>query len=281
MKKQSNINTGNHSIPLDIYQTWHTKKLPSGMQSNLDHLINRNPEFRYHLFDDRDCFDFIETHFDECVADAYEQLIPGAYKADLWRYCVLYVQGGIYLDIKYRCMGDFKLIQLADRECFGHDFSFPGVMNNFMVCRPKNEKMLQCINQIVLNVQKKHYGNNALEPTGPMLLGSHFTEEEKLLFNMYFHYENKGKIMEIRLYKDRNIFIGDAYRKNNINHDPDAFDVIFSMYPEYLIEKAKYQKTDYYAKLWKDKKIYLSDFSMSERIRHFFSGIGNKVREIF
>jgi mannosyltransferase OCH1-like enzyme len=38
--------------------------------------------------------------FDERAARAYHALIPGAAKSDLFRYCVLYDRGGVYLDIK-------------------------------------------------------------------------------------------------------------------------------------------------------------------------------------
>ena len=34
------------------------------------------------------------------VLNAYDSLIPGAYKADLFRYLVLYREGGVYLDCK-------------------------------------------------------------------------------------------------------------------------------------------------------------------------------------
>ena len=40
--------------------------------------------------------------FEHCpvAAAAYDCLRPASYKADLWRYCVLYTHGGIYLDVE-------------------------------------------------------------------------------------------------------------------------------------------------------------------------------------
>ena len=72
------------------------------MQKAIDNLQTCNPELEYFLFDDNDCIEFIKTHFENDVVDAYYRLIPGAYKADLWRYCVMYIEGGIYIDIKYK-----------------------------------------------------------------------------------------------------------------------------------------------------------------------------------
>lgn len=38
-------------------------------------------------------------HFPAEVKEAYDDLIPGAFKADLFRYCVLFIYGGVYADI--------------------------------------------------------------------------------------------------------------------------------------------------------------------------------------
>ena len=56
----------------------------------------------YYLYNDADCRAFIRSAFPPDVVAAYDRLIPTAFKADLWRYCVLYKFGGVYLDIKYR-----------------------------------------------------------------------------------------------------------------------------------------------------------------------------------
>ena len=40
-------------------------------------------------FNDRACKNFIKQYFGPNIVKAYNKLIPGAYKADLWRYCVL------------------------------------------------------------------------------------------------------------------------------------------------------------------------------------------------
>ena len=56
----------------------------------------------YYLYNDADCRAFIRSAFPPDVLYAYDLLIPTAFKADLWRYCVLYKFGGVYLDVKYR-----------------------------------------------------------------------------------------------------------------------------------------------------------------------------------
>ena len=116
-------------IPLKIYQTWHTKDLPLNMKICTDSIKNMHPNFEYFLFDDDDCRNFIIKHFDNNVIEAFDSLIPGAYKADLWRYCVLYINGGIYLDIKYKCINGFNFIELTEKEplcsiCFNEQIQY-------------------------------------------------------------------------------------------------------------------------------------------------------------
>ena len=99
-------------IPLNIFQTWHSKILPVGMAQSVLMIKKLNPRFKYFLFDDNDCLEFIKNNYDENVLNAYNSLIPGAYKADLWRYCILYKKGGLYLDIKYRPLDNFCFVNL-------------------------------------------------------------------------------------------------------------------------------------------------------------------------
>ena len=88
-------------IPLNVYQTYKTIQLPECMQEAHNILKKQNPEFKFHLYDDEMCEDFIKKNFDKDVLFAFHNLIPGAFKADLWRYCILYINGGIYVDIKF------------------------------------------------------------------------------------------------------------------------------------------------------------------------------------
>jgi len=229
-KKDKNI-----SIPLNIYQTWHTKDLDTEMQKAVDIVKEKNPEFTHHLFDDHDCAKFIETHFDKEVLDAYNTLIPGAYKADLWRYCILYINGGIYMDIKYFNVADFKLINLTDKEYFVRDIdrSGRGIYNAFMVCYPGNPKLLNAINNIVQNVKNRFYGGGALDPTGPILLKREFSEEE---------------LNNIRLTIGEN----DCPTKTCINLDGKP---ILAIYKDYYKTRQTPKKS--YHDYWYEKNIYL------------------------
>ena len=224
----------NTVIPLNIFQTWFDKDLPPGMAECVDSLKRQNPEFKHYLYDDADCLAFLQKHYDNDVVYAYQKLVPGAYKADLWRYCVLYTYGGIYLDIKYHCVNGFKLINLADDEYFVMDryhlLDQYAVYNAFMVVKPQNEILHKCIRRVVENVQNAFYGSDALEITGPLMMIQFFTpNDKKKLKRLYF--------------TDNNAI---AYQG----------DYILKTYPEYRQEQQETSKKPHYDTLWRQRNVY-------------------------
>jgi mannosyltransferase OCH1-like enzyme len=181
-------NNYNSIIPLNIYQTWYSKVLPPKMLETCNLIKSENPEFNYYLYDDNDCREFIKNNFEKEILNAYDNLIPGAYRADLWRYCILYKNGGIYLDIKFKCANNFKLIELTEKEHFVQDRNPSDIYNALLVTKPGNEIMLKCIHKIVENVNNKYYGSNSLEPTGPHLICQYFSQDEINNMELKFNY---------------------------------------------------------------------------------------------
>lgn len=217
-------------IPLFLFQTWQTQQLPSNMASCVRDLISANPEFKYQFYDDERCRTFIQSHFPEDVLHAYDTFIPGAYKADLWRYCILYVYGGIYVDIKYRCVPPFKLIELTTREHYVRDREFcgiDGIYQGFLCCYPRNPILYRCIRKIVEYVDRMEYGKTCLF-VGPQLVGSHFCKLE--LKQMEMSYNGFG-----------------IQRGNKL---------IMKMYTEYRTELKQVATKKHYTELWMDRDMY-------------------------
>ena len=232
----------NSVIPLDVYTCWHTKVLPPLMKQNYEKLISDNPKMTFHLYDENECREFIKQHFRSDVLDAYDSLIPCSYKSDLWRYCILFIKGGIYMDIKFQCVNNFRLIALTEQEHFVRDRDPPGgTLTGLIVCKSGNNILFNCIRQIVNNVQTKFYGDNALCPTGPNLLGNFSSKREKKMMSMYFENATANGRDNYYIALNRGL-------KNDI--------IILKMYDEYRDEQKIYQKNPYYANLWNEKRIY-------------------------
>jgi mannosyltransferase OCH1-like enzyme len=223
----------NSIIPLNLYTCWHTKNLPPLMKKNYILLIENNPEFSHYLYDENDCRGFIKNNFSIDVYNAYNKLIPCAYKADLWRYCVLYINGGVYVDIKYSCTNGFKFIALTEKEHFVRDVQEKSVYNALIVTLPKNEILLKTINKIVENVKNIYYGENPLYPTGPKLLTNFISTNDPMVDLKHSLIDSDNKFIYYQ-----NIPVLKTYN----GHDT---------------EKSYASVRKYYAELWNEKNIYI------------------------
>jgi mannosyltransferase OCH1-like enzyme len=226
-------------IPKHVFMTWKTLDLPSNMQKNADKLKTDNPDFDVQIFDDAMCREFIDTHFPFPVLDAYDTLIPGAYKADLWRLCVLYIHGGIYLDIKYGCSDGIYLRDLTHKEHFVLDRpahwvsnTHYGIYNAVMICLPGTLFLRKCIDAILINVQNKIYGYNPLYPTGPGLIGNIHAEcfdsgENIDMAMIQIGYGESGADYAVVYNNTMILETYETYRSEQAQSTPVTYDVMF------------------------------------------------------
>jgi mannosyltransferase OCH1-like enzyme len=174
------------------------------MLANIELLKKQNPAFNHYLYDDNDCREFIKGNFPENILTAYDSLIPGAYKADLWRLCILYINGGIYMDIKLSCVNGFKLIELTENEHFVLDraqfFNTPKpIYNALMVCKKGNPILLLGIRKIVDNIKNKYYGHSSLYPTGPGMFSEILLDNDfNINIDLFHHEDNKYLVYKNR-----------------------------------------------------------------------------------
>ena len=226
--------THKHVIPRHVVQVWHSKtNIPDSVRESITMLKTQNPEFKHTLFDEKDCRLFIAKYYTDEVLDTYDKIIPHALKADLWRYCYLYKNGGIYLDAKYYCVNGFKLNLLTNREYFCRDVlqSFNGIYNAILVCKPKNKIMHKCIDQVVKNVRDEYYGSNGLCPTGPLMIASFFTTKQ--INNLKLNHELLNEHVRFIRYNDCRILqYHERYKKEQV------------------------QMNDHWSKYWREGKIY-------------------------
>ena len=112
-------------------------------------------------------------------AEAYRRLKPVAFKADLLRYCILYTEGGVWMD------DDILLLKSLDELTANmrrdHLFAFdrrvyklvggPGqIWNAFMVAIPRSAVFKRAMMKISENVAKENHFYHSLYYTGPALL---------------------------------------------------------------------------------------------------------------
>ena len=87
-------------IPRIIHQTWF-EELSVENYPHLSRLQNswKASGWDYRFYTDQTAREYIQQHFPKYFVDAYDAVLPGAFKADFFRVLVLMKEGGIYADI--------------------------------------------------------------------------------------------------------------------------------------------------------------------------------------
>ena len=157
-------------VPARLVQTW--KTLDLGALAPIARTWREwNPGFAYTLFDDAACAALVDR-FGARVASAYARIGPGAFRADLWRYCELYANGGVYADVDTACLGAvYDVLDPTAALAVPVDLDPSNLFNAFVAAAPAHPVMRMCIDAVVENVEanKPQFG---LGFSGPALLGA-------------------------------------------------------------------------------------------------------------
>lgn len=145
-----------------------------------------NPEFTLLWYDDSAIRDELAASEIPDLLNAWDKLIPGAYRADLWRYFTLFSYGGIYLDAPFRPLlplaeilegcwnteSDQHFVSVKEQE------KYPGaIYTGFLACSPRHPFMEGTLRRAIRNVMMGYYGENQLAPTGCLCLGDVIKEQ--------------------------------------------------------------------------------------------------------
>jgi len=86
-------------IPKKIHMTLEDKT-QSFAKNKIKQIKQQYPDWELIVYDNKDIISFIKNNFEDKVFKAYDKINNnyGAMKADVFRYCVLYILGGFYID---------------------------------------------------------------------------------------------------------------------------------------------------------------------------------------
>ncbi|GAX23826.1 hypothetical protein FisN_20Hu028 [Fistulifera solaris] len=123
----------------------------------------RQSGWQYEFYDDDRAAQFLQTHFPPAVIEAYDALLPGAFKADLFRYCVLLIMGGLYADTDVILESNLdKLIPPSVGFMTPEDI--PGMTvghahclwNGFLAAAPGHPFLAQTIQNVVNHIRNRY-----------------------------------------------------------------------------------------------------------------------------
>jgi len=187
-------------IPKIIWQTHESpyEDLPELYKTNSQTYKDLDGwEYRYHSNADREAF--IAEHFPDYLF-LYQYIRPGIYRADFWRYLVLYKYGGFYADMDSRLFYEegnnfaktindpnatFNVVTAPSHEPFN---------NCIILCSKENPIMKDIVESMVSKCKEFHCEGwevfpdaRWIEATGPQFYSSIIN---KHLDNISYIYEN-------------------------------------------------------------------------------------------
>mmetsp|Transcript_11249 Transcript_11249/g.48007 ORF Transcript_11249/g.48007 Transcript_11249/m.48007 type:complete len:459 (-) Transcript_11249:5268-6644(-) len=133
-----------------------------------------NPTFKLNRHDDSTAFAYIGERCGTDAAKAFSCLIAPSFRADLFRFCALYHDGGIYLDSDIVPMKPLsQIVSMCSSATIGHDFpsdGTPAKQMKILAAAPKSKLMKCALDDIVRNVRNSERPKSPLGLTGPLML---------------------------------------------------------------------------------------------------------------
>jgi hypothetical protein len=180
-------------IPPFIFQTWKAEEKTAEMKDAISSFSSQKG-YTHICWNDVECCNFLYNVFGDRYAKAYSVLVPGAYRADFWRYCILYKFGGVYADAKTKCLRPLdEIIRPDDDLVVVRDIPETCLLNGFIACSPGHPLLGLVIETVLQNIESRSYGQSPLDITGPHTFGKAFCrwkgypEDSISLFAGYTH----------------------------------------------------------------------------------------------
>lgn len=229
------------NIPKIIYQTWKTKHLHPQIEKIKQDIQNLNPTYKMELFDDDDMDRWIKTNCDKQTRQAYDKLYVGAAKADLWRYLILYQNGGIYLDmdsIIHKSLDE--LIQIDDSAIISREGNKGYFMQWMLIFEKRHPILKSTIDKCIYNINNPNT-TDVVFLTGPGV----FTEAIN---------ETYSKHTEKNLWDTNDDELNIITNDKNIDIHSRFFSTSYEPFAQWKHEHVHYLYNGY--KYWRNEPIF-------------------------
>ena len=203
-------------IPKIIHQTFETKDLSPAMVSILQTWKDKNPNYTFKFYDKEDRVKFMSENFEDKVLNAYNNLNYGAFKADLWRYCILYKYGGCYTDMDTICINGIDVFLNNETEiCTPIDLTRTyHLFNSFISVKPGHPIMKHCIDKCVDNALHIKNCSDNRDYTGPGVLGMSVNKYLERHEKTYINHENVPSSITLLNFVPRTEYVYDKDNKH-------------------------------------------------------------------
>jgi hypothetical protein len=244
-------------------------KLPPYAEMCVKTITNFYGEEEYNLYCGKEIEEIIKNNFDQNVFNSYQKLKPYGFKSDLARYCLLYLYGGLYIDLNLKFVGKLeeeflsKLNFFSFRDIVRTSIRSWSVSNSIIFAKKYSPIMKKCIEIIIENCEKEYYGISSIEVTGCVVLGKAImTSSEDLdLISTTGELCWIDELSENDFIYDKAFLMDDdriiAYRKPlNANGSRTCGDISYLGFSE----------TNNYLEMWNNKNVYESTVKLNNNL---------------
>ena len=262
---RSNGRNETRRIPKILFRTSAVKReeLSIELQRIMVDCKEQNRNYQQVYFDDEDINDFISNEYPQYLK-AYRSLVPGAYKADLFRLLVLYKYGGIYNDIGHRFLVPIEQILdesdefIAATELNNHQSFAHAIYNGVLAAYRGHPIVKFMIDDIMYTIEHCNYMADPLDVTGPAAMGRALNKFMRGWEPGYTGTAPDWDRMPIR----RGSYRQKGYLLKFLQHDPrkekifeGAREVIRTKFPNYYGQVYR-DRGARYDLLWRAKRIF-------------------------
>jgi len=185
-----------------IHQFWDSAEPPASVMALMESWQRLNPGYAYTLWNDETAEQLIRQNFGHEAALCFRGCTIPAMRADVFRYVVLYVEGGIYADADERCIAplapllerdvDIILYRMRNIETDPRMFR---IRTGFMAAVPGSYFFGALAAQVFENIRTR-CAADLWRVTGPGALTSFYRDYPHLLRTARIHVINRTDIMK-------------------------------------------------------------------------------------
>lgn len=159
-------------IPKVIYQSWKCseKELRPQLRQHREKMKAINPDYEYKLFTDREMDLWVYENFSDVpdIVECYNRLNIIVARVDFWRYLVLYLNGGVYVDMDSEIALPLSgLIRPEDQAIISMEANPVSYVQWAMIFEAKHPILARTIEIVVDNIKNNRYPGQIDNMTGP------------------------------------------------------------------------------------------------------------------
>jgi len=191
-------------IPKNIYLCYKNVEILKKYSKRWSEL---NPEYNIFLYDNKMCYEFLLENYGKLFCDIFDYVKDGPIKADFWRVCILYKNGGFYVDLDIEPFVSFKDFIVDDIDFFTCISSYDNEINPHILGSKPNDSIMKRIIEFYIL-----YYNNKIQYSYWKWSITNFVNN--IFYNkQIFKIENKN--IDDFIFKDLNIENDGIYTINN------------------------------------------------------------------